>query len=106
MKKVFLLVLFFLFPATQMSVGFAPIGQFDSPCTEVDLVPGAGVENQLAMAASPALPDTTVKSQSAAKAERVEASPSRIALLVFIMFLMIVVGVLRFRVMAIENDQL
>ena len=106
MNKVFLLVLFFLFPATQMCVGLAPLGPFASPCPEVDLVSGAGVEYQLAMAASPVLPDTTVKSQSQAKAEKVEASPLRITLLVFIMILMIVVGVLRFRVMAIENDQL
>ena len=106
MNKVFLLVLFFLFPATQMCVGLAPLGQFASPSPEVDLVSGAGVEYQLAMAASPVLPDTTVKSQSPAKAEKVEASPLRITLLVFIMILMIVVGVLRFRVMAIENDQL
>lgn len=97
MNKVFLLVLFFLFPSTQMSVGFA------SPCPEVDLVSGAGMEVQLAMAAQHAPAEN---GQSPAKAEKVEPSPVKIAIMVFIMILMILVGVLRFRMMAIENDLL
>lgn len=97
MNKVFLLVMFFLFPSTQISVGFA------SPCPEVDLVSGANTEIHLAMAVQHA-PDE--RGQSPAKAEKVELSPAKIAILVFIMILIILVGVLRFRMMAIENDLL
>lgn len=97
MNKVILLAAFFLFPATHFSVGFA------SPVAEVDVVSGACQDLYLAMAEAPVSGE---KSKSPARADSVEPSPGTLAILIGILLLMIVVGVLRFRIMAMENDLL
>jgi hypothetical protein len=127
MIRLLLITLLFIIPAKQKSVCFAVnspsaaadngqgiisgfgaalpvlfvISMKNDPGGAVDAISGAESDNRLAMAAVPSAQDTP---RAKSGSEKAETSPGMLAILIIIMVLMILVGVFRIRVMAMEND--